>query len=322
MSSPDAAPPVRRGGTPSQPGEASSSTSAAPASRADKFLSRRAQIDNSGKYKVVFGYGCVVHPYAVLKPTNGPIKIGEYCIIGEECVIENCIPSSTDMKGVQCLFPASVAKEHGQPYPPLIPPASGQLQPEVAAPATPAAVVPPNTLVIGNHNYFGPRVKIQGAAIGNCNLFEANSSVGIMAVIQDGCTLRANTRVTHDAFVPDFTVIEGSLSRWHINGAVMAPFSVTPSTTSNSTAAPSPSPAPPERDISSSAEVPPPVPGEEDESTTSVPADLKEPSPPSNAEQQQAAAAFDAPSAAVAYLKEIARHAEVRSRTLRRQLKD
>lgn len=194
---------------------------APPLDRSDKYVSKMATVQTIGKNKVVIGHGSVIHPFAVLKPTNGPILIGEYCVIDEACVIENKCTGERDMQSIFELFPAGVAKTFGPNFG-ANPALNNMTEPAPGSEERGAPNIPPTTLCIGNNNYFGPRVRIEAAAIGDGNVFEPMSSVGIMAVVQDGCHLRAATRVTHDGFLPSFTVVEGSGggSQWRTNPAV------------------------------------------------------------------------------------------------------
>jgi carbonic anhydrase/acetyltransferase-like protein (isoleucine patch superfamily) len=43
-------------------------------------------------HSVTIGHGTVVHPYAMIQATNGPIVIGDYCVLDEACMVENKLP--------------------------------------------------------------------------------------------------------------------------------------------------------------------------------------------------------------------------------------
>ena len=62
---------------------------------ASKFTSKRANIQ-SAKFSVTVGHGSVIHPYATITASCGPVFIGEYCIVEEGCVIENILEPLAD----------------------------------------------------------------------------------------------------------------------------------------------------------------------------------------------------------------------------------
>lgn len=60
-----------------------------------KYIHGTARIDER-KYRVTIGHGSVVHPLVTIKAKTGPIVIGDYCIIEDECLIRNDLPPRPD----------------------------------------------------------------------------------------------------------------------------------------------------------------------------------------------------------------------------------
>lgn len=61
----------------------------------DNYISKDAVIRaGAQKHEVTIGHGTVVHPYAVIDSTNGPIQIGDYCVISEFASIVNTVSSA------------------------------------------------------------------------------------------------------------------------------------------------------------------------------------------------------------------------------------
>ncbi|CUE89168.1 Hypothetical protein, putative [Bodo saltans] len=121
-------------------------------------------IAGPNKHEITLGQGCVLHPFATIDATNGPIHIGDYCIIEE---------------GAELVVP-----------PPLD--------------AT------PHKMIVGSHNRFGPRCRVESALIGSGNIFCAKSSTGMMSIIGDHCILAAMARITHDVTLPTETRVLAS----------------------------------------------------------------------------------------------------------------
>ena len=48
------------------------------------------------KHKVSIGHGSVLHPYVTIRAKGGPIVIGDYCIIEDDCLIKNDLPPQPD----------------------------------------------------------------------------------------------------------------------------------------------------------------------------------------------------------------------------------
>jgi dynactin-6 len=72
----------------------------------------------------------------------------------------------------------------------------------------------PQAMMIGDYNMFSAHCRVDAVSIGELNRIDAHSSIGVMATMGDGCILEPRTRVTHDAAVPDATVVFGEGSRW------------------------------------------------------------------------------------------------------------
>jgi carbonic anhydrase/acetyltransferase-like protein (isoleucine patch superfamily) len=79
---------------PTDAAAAAASVAAAPA-YASKVIHRFAVLEQ-GKHAIDFGHGCVVHPYATFRATNGPIVVGEYCVFEDEATVENNLPPNDD----------------------------------------------------------------------------------------------------------------------------------------------------------------------------------------------------------------------------------
>jgi carbonic anhydrase/acetyltransferase-like protein (isoleucine patch superfamily) len=55
-----------------------------------QIVSRRARITGgAGGHTITVGHGTVIHPMAVIVARDGPITIGDYCIVDEFCEIAN-----------------------------------------------------------------------------------------------------------------------------------------------------------------------------------------------------------------------------------------
>ena len=61
---------------------------AAAATLAQQLISTRALIDSS-RHDVLVGHGTVIHPKATIIARDGPIVIGDYCVVEEFCEIRN-----------------------------------------------------------------------------------------------------------------------------------------------------------------------------------------------------------------------------------------
>mmetsp|Transcript_107737 Transcript_107737/g.300242 ORF Transcript_107737/g.300242 Transcript_107737/m.300242 type:complete len:215 (+) Transcript_107737:110-754(+) len=75
-------------------------------------------------------------------------------------------------------------------------------------------------LVIGDHNTFevGAKVLGGGSSIGNANLFECRSQLGLGASVGDGCTLGVCASLPAGEHLPDETVIVGASGLRHKEG--------------------------------------------------------------------------------------------------------
>lgn len=61
-------------------------------------ISDKAQL--IGTHKITIGANAVVHPYAKLDSTSGPVTIGEYCIVFERAVVGVSEQSASATEGV------------------------------------------------------------------------------------------------------------------------------------------------------------------------------------------------------------------------------
>lgn len=62
--------------------------------RQRRYVSKDAVIvSGPHRHDIDIGVGCVIHPFAEIDATKGPISIGEYCIIDEGAVIVNEVSS-------------------------------------------------------------------------------------------------------------------------------------------------------------------------------------------------------------------------------------
>lgn len=72
----------------------------------------------------------------------------------------------------------------------------------------------PQTLHIGNATHIGARAVINSLSVGDGVLVRAYARLGIMSRIGDHCVIQAKARVTHDAVVPNGTMVSGEGSEW------------------------------------------------------------------------------------------------------------
>jgi dynactin 6 len=124
------------------------------------------------KHEITLGQGCVLHPFATVDATNGPLHIGDYCIIEEGAEI-------------------------------VVPPPLAQGSSDAGSSSSTTAVG--EGTVIGSHNRFGPRCRVESSRVGSGNVFCAHSSAGMMSTIGDHCILAARARITHDVVLPTET---------------------------------------------------------------------------------------------------------------------
>ena len=59
------------------------------------FRHATAKVDER-RHKVTVGHGSVLHPVVTIRARNGPVVIGDYCILEEDCLIRNELPPRDD----------------------------------------------------------------------------------------------------------------------------------------------------------------------------------------------------------------------------------
>lgn len=138
------------------------------------YISKDASVNAGPKnHEITIGTGCVLHPFAVLDATHGPLHIGDYCIIEE---------------GAALIVP---------------PPPAGGLTSSSSASAADGTTT--GKMVVGSHNRFGSRCRIESSSIGSGNVFYALSSTGMMSTVGSHCILGVGARITHDVVLPSET---------------------------------------------------------------------------------------------------------------------
>jgi carbonic anhydrase/acetyltransferase-like protein (isoleucine patch superfamily) len=51
---------------------------------------------SQGPHKITLGHGCVLQAQVAIEATSGPIVIGKYCILEDQCLIENRMAARAD----------------------------------------------------------------------------------------------------------------------------------------------------------------------------------------------------------------------------------
>ena len=146
-----------------------------PTAAKQHHVSSRALVDSS-RHQITIGHATVIHPKAVIVARDGPIEIGDYCIVEEYCEIRNELADSST--------------------------SSQKSSSSSAAPA----------MVIGHQNHFCVRSEVRSGRIGSQNRFLPGSSLGIASAVGDHCIVEPYCRISHDVSLPSETVVFGGLS--------------------------------------------------------------------------------------------------------------
>jgi carbonic anhydrase/acetyltransferase-like protein (isoleucine patch superfamily) len=152
-----------------------------------QHVSRHAFISSScPQYSVSIGHGTVIHPKAVIVAKDGPITIGDYCVMDEFSKVVNDL-------------------SRGQSHPSL----KGATSSTTTA-AT-AATVPPS-MVIGSYNHICSRAEVYSASIGDQNTVMPYAYLGTGSILGNSCRVEPYARVSIDVTVPNETVVFATLA--------------------------------------------------------------------------------------------------------------
>ncbi|ETN78188.1 bacterial transferase hexapeptide repeat protein [Necator americanus] len=125
---------------------------------------------------VSIGAGTVVHPFAIIKATNGPIIIGENNIIEDRSLIENMW---------SCIFKATTCF---------------RLEND------------DKLMEIGNQNVIEVGAVVHAPTVGNNNVLHVQCEVSPNSCISNGCSIGVRCKLFAKETLPEQTVIYGKFN--------------------------------------------------------------------------------------------------------------